>query len=56
MVCMLSAHHPCLEISVDIRDGWARECSALPMHGSALIESSHDLLSSGYAYDSVPPG
>ena len=21
-----------------------------------LIESSHDLLSSGYAYDSVPPG
>ena len=28
-------------------------CPCVAMH---LIESSHDLLSSGYVYDSVPPG
>src|SRR5258708_8650433 len=28
-------------------------CPHMAMH---LIESSHDLLSSGYTYDSVPPG
>src|SRR5260221_4377854 len=28
-------------------------CPCMAMH---LMESSHDLLSSGYAYDSVPPG
>ena len=34
----------------------AGECSALPMRGGALIESSHDPSSSGYMYDSVPLG
>ncbi len=27
-----------------------------PCMAMRLIESSHDLLSSGYTYDSVPPG
>src|SRR6266436_8404781 len=57
MVCMLSACHPCLPRDIRQCQRWlARECSALPMHGSALIESSHDPLSSGYTYDSVPLG
>src|SRR5258708_24809932 len=43
-------------MSGGVRDGWAGECSASPMHGSVLIESSHDPSSGGYAYDSVTPG
>ncbi len=57
MVCMLSVHCPCLP--GDIHQCWrwpAGECSTLPMCGGALIELSHNPLSSGYMYDSVPLG
>src|SRR5258708_38825069 len=43
-------------MSRGVGDGWARECSALPMHGSVLIESSHNPSSGGYASDLVTPG
>ena len=43
-------------MSRGVGDGWAGECSALPMHGSALIELSHNLSSGGYAYDLVTLG
>ena len=43
-------------MSGGVGDGQARECSASPMRGSALIESSHDPSSGGYVYDSVTLG
>ncbi len=43
-------------MSGGVGDGQAGECSTLPMHGSALIELSHDLSSGGYMYDLVTLG
>src|SRR5258707_5723570 len=55
VVCVLSAHHPCL--SRDVWRCWrwpGQRLFCIALCGSVLIESGHSPSSGGYAHDAVP--